>query len=126
VEQNGYPSLERHFSSVETKENEFVIEHYQKTCWNLTSPFKTIARRAGLEGIIRPFDNMRMSRSNEVLARWGQAKESLWIGHSAAVMKNHYLRLSDSDFAEAAADLENQVPHAHDHAEPTEKDDKLE
>ena len=119
--------LERHFSSNETKENEFVIEHYQKTCWNLHSPFCTIARRAGLDDIVRPFDNMRMSRSNEVLTRWGQAKESVWIGHSVEVMKDHYLCLSDTDFAEAAeADLESPIPHAHDHAKPTETDDKLE
>ena len=77
--------------------------------------------------VVRPFDNMRMSRSNEVLARWGQAKESVWIGHSAAVMKDHYLCLSDTDFAEAAeADLESPNPHAQDHAKPTEKDSKLE
>jgi hypothetical protein len=93
----------------------------------LHSPFQTIARRAGLGDIIRPFDNMRMSRSNEVLARWGQAKESVWIGHSVEVMKDHYLCLSDSDFADAAeVDLESQIPHAHDHAKPTETDDKLE
>jgi len=69
--------LERHFSLDETQGNEFVIEHYQKTCWNLNAPFQAIARRAGLGKVVRPFDNMRMSRSNEVLARWGQAKESV-------------------------------------------------
>jgi hypothetical protein len=94
--------LEQHFSLDGTKESEFVIEHYQKTCWNLYNPFQTIAKRAGLGEIIRPFDNMRMSRSNEVLNRWGQAKESLWIGHSARVMRDHYLRLSDEDFSDAA------------------------
>jgi len=115
--------LERHFSSVEAKENEFVIAHYQKTCWNLHSPFCTIARRAGLEGIIRPFDNMRMSRSNEVLSRWGQAQESVWIGHSAAVMKDHYLCLSDTDFAEAAeANVESPNSHAQAHAISTDSD----
>jgi hypothetical protein len=61
-----------------------------------------IAAISGLGIIVRPFDNMRMSRSNEVLNRWGQAKESLWIGHSAKVMKDHYLCLSDEDFSEAA------------------------
>ena len=76
---------------------------------------------------MRPFDNMRMSRSNEVLARWGQAKESLWIGHSAQVMKDHYLCLSDSDFAEAAdASLESQISHAKDHAVDTANDGRRE
>jgi integrase len=72
--------LERHFSLVETEGNEFVIEHYQNPSWNLGTLLQKIARRAGMGSIIRPFDNMRMSRNNEVLARWGQAKESLWIG----------------------------------------------
>jgi hypothetical protein len=37
-------------------------------------------------------------------------------------MKDHYLCLSDSDFADAAeADLASQIPHADDHAKPTVK-----
>jgi len=110
----------------ETKENEFVIEHYQKTAWCLYSRFQTIARHAGLDKIVRPFDNMRMSRSNEVRRRWGEVKESLWIGHTSEVMKKHYLDLSDEEFAEVAgvakADLESQVSHVHAHAMPTDLD----
>ena len=49
-----------------------------------------IAKRAGLGKIIRPFDNMRMSRSNEVDREFGSIKESLWIGHSERVKKEHY------------------------------------
>ena len=119
--------LERHYLLDGTKENEFVIEHFQKKCWNLCGPFRTIARRAGLEGIIRPFDNMRMSRSNEVRRRWGETKESLWIGHTNEIMKKHYLELSDEEFAEAAeASMESPNPHAHDHAKPTDSDGKME
>jgi len=115
--------LERHFSLVETKGNEFVIEHYQKTCWNLNPPFQTIARRAGLGKVVRPFDNMRMTRSNEVERKFGPKKESLWIGHSEKVMVKHYLVMDDNDFAEAAeVDLEPPIPHAQDHAEPTDSD----
>jgi len=115
--------LERYFSLDETKENEFVIEHYQKTAWNLTTPLQTIARRAGLGTIVRPYDNMRMSRSNEVRKRWGQVLESLWIGHSEKVMKDHYALVSDEEFAEAAGmGLETPVPHADDHAVSTVND----
>jgi integrase len=94
--------LDRLFLLDETEGSEFVIESYQQTSWKLQKRFAQIANRAGLGTIIRPFDNMRMSRSNEVLDRWGQAKESLWIGHSTKVMKTHYLHLSDEDFAKAA------------------------
>ena len=120
--------LERHFSLVETKESEFVVEHYQNTAWNMHDTFQTIVRRAGMETIVRPFDNMRMSRSNEVCERFGTAKENLWIGHSEAVRRKHYKgELSDEAFAEAAeADLKSPNPHAHPHAKATEKDDKLE
>jgi len=65
-----------------------------------------------------------MSRSNEVLARWGQAKESVWIGHSVEVMKDHYLCLSDSDYAEAS--LGSQFSHAEAHAKLTVTDGKME
>ena len=119
--------LEQHFSLDETKGNEFVIEHYQKTSWQLNMPFRSIARRAGLGKIVRPFDNMRMSRSNEVDREFGSIKECLWIGHSERVKKEHYYRLEDSDFAEAAeVGLEKPIPHAHDHAKPTATGDKLE
>ena len=94
--------LERHFSLVETKGNEFVIEYYRNTSWNLYTRFQTIARRAGIGNIIRPFDNMRMTRSNEVDRKFGSKKESLWIGHSAKVMIKHYLVLDDEDYSEAA------------------------
>ena len=56
--------------------------------------------------------------------------ESLWIGHSERVMKDHYALVSDDEFAEAAgttkAELEIPIFHAPDHAKPTEKDGKLE
>jgi len=97
-----------------------VIEHFQNTSWQLHTQFQTIAKRAGLGTILRPFDNMRMSRSNEVRKRWGQMLESLWIGHSERVMKDHYALVSDEEFAEVAGtDVESQVLHAHDHAKPT-------
>jgi integrase len=110
--------LERHFSQVEKEGNEFVIEHFQKTSWNLYCPFQTIARRAGVGTIIRPFDNMRTSRSNEVERRFGSKLESLWIGHSEKVMVKHYLVLEDEDYAKAAAgvSLGSQIPHATPHA----------
>jgi integrase len=112
--------LERHFSLVETKGNEFVIQGLQNSRWNLHTPFRTIAKRAGLGTIVRPFDNMRMSRSNEVDREFGSLKESLWIGHSEKVKKEHYYRLEDSDFAEAAgASLESQNHPAQSHAKPT-------
>jgi integrase len=109
--------LDHHFLLDETVGNEFVIQGLQKTNWNLGRMFGKIANYAGLGDIPRPFDNMRMSRSKEVVARWGQAKESLWIGHSAEMMMRHYYYVSDEDFAEAseavmAEEISHAVPHA--------------
>ncbi len=58
--------------------------------------------QAGLETIPRPFDNMRMTRSNEVYNRFGAFKESQWIGHSAKTRQDHYLMIQDSDYLEAS------------------------
>ena len=122
--------LDRHFLLDETKGNEFVIQGLQNSSWNLHPAFQAIAKSAGLGNIIRPFDNMRMSRSNEVDREFGSIKESLWIGHSERVKKEHYYRLEDSDFAEAAgADLGSKKPqnsHAESHAKPVVTDGKME
>lgn len=93
--------LDRYFLSDATERNEFVIQNWQGSRWVLHTGIQQIACNAGLGTLVRPFDNMRMSRSNEVLRRFGEVKESLWIGHSAKVMKNHYFSMSDTDFAEA-------------------------
>jgi len=81
--------LDRHFLLDETVGNEFVIQGLQDTSWVLYEPFRKIADLAGLGTIIRPFDNMRMSRNNEVLERWGEVKESLWIGHCPLLKLQH-------------------------------------
>lgn len=80
---------------------EFVISRYRNPRENLGTPFKKIAKSAGLDGMIRPFDNMRMSRSNEVLREFGGDLESAWIGHSSAVRKQHYFMVNDADFERA-------------------------
>ena len=90
--------LKRHF----LPDNEFVIQGCRGKHWALGTSFQKIADRAGLETVVRPFDNMRMSRSNEVEQRWGAKLESLWIGHSVKTMQKHYANVSDEDFAKAA------------------------
>ena len=87
-----------------------MIEHFQKTSWNVRNQFQVIARRAGLGEIICPFDNMRMSRSNEVERQFGSKKESLWIGHSEKVMLKYYLVLEDEDCTEAAGKWGTKIP----------------
>ena len=85
---------------------EFVINRYRSDEQNLRTHFARIAKRAGLPGIPRPFDNMRMTRSNEVYNRWGAFKESEWIGHSARTRQDHYLMIQDTDFEAASSTRE--------------------
>ena len=118
--------LEYHFSLDGMADNEFVIECFQGTTWQLKHGFDRIAVKSGLGVIPKPFVNMRKTRSNEVVRDFGEVKESLWIGHSTKVMREHYFRLSDDDFLEAAGKLDSQIPHAKSHAKPTANDDKLE
>jgi integrase len=109
--------LEQHFASLgETDDNAFVIQCFQRTSWQLKHSFDQIANKAGMGTILKPFTNMRKTRSNEVFRRWGEIKERLWIGHSTTVMKKHYHWLEDDDFLEAAGKLDNQNPHAVSHA----------
>jgi integrase len=92
--------LERHFSAVRPDNDDFMIQQLQGTCWQLRQQFEKITAKAGLGQINCPFNNMRKSRSNEVVREWGQERENLWLGHSYKVMKKHYLRPIDTDFSE--------------------------
>jgi len=81
------------------KTTEFVVQGLQGTSWALYATFQEISERAGLGIIKYPFRNMRRSRANEVLRKWGEAMERMWIGHSWDVMEKHYLMQLDEDFA---------------------------
>jgi integrase len=115
--------LNQHFSLEEAGKNAFVIQGFQGTTWQLKHGFEKIVANACLGTIPKPFTNMRKTRSNEVLRDFGEIRESLWIGHSTKVMMDHYFRLSDEDFMEAAgASVESQISHANPHAILTEDD----
>ncbi|MCL2305413.1 MAG: site-specific integrase [Planctomycetaceae bacterium] len=94
--------LETLFFMPESEGKEFVINRYRDPQQNLGTTFAKIVKRAGLLEIPRPFDNMRMTRSNEVYNKWGAFKESQWIGHTGRVRQDHYLMIQDSDYEEAA------------------------
>ena len=69
----------------------------------MVNEFTPIAERAGIGPIPRPFNNMRMSRSNEVDGEYGVKEESLWIGHSTKTFKDHYGVTTEEDFKKAVA-----------------------
>ena len=95
--------LERLFKTASTAGKEFVINRYrdpERT--NLGTQFARIVEVARVQPILRPFDNMRASRSTEVYAEFGAFLESQWIGHSSKIAKDHYLQVREEDFERAA------------------------
>ena len=94
--------LEALFFNPNSDGQKFVINRYRDTSQNLRTTFGKIVLRAGLDMFPRPFDNMRMTRSNEIYRKWGAFKESEWVGHSRRVREDHYLSMTDADFQEAA------------------------
>jgi integrase len=93
--------LEPFLSERKVGKEDFLFPHFQGKRVNLGTLLNVIVRRAGLETIVRPFDNMRASRSNEILRKFDCISESHWIGHSRKVMLDHYFQMSDEYFAEA-------------------------
>ena len=84
------------------KNYEFVINRYRDPKTNLGTEFARAAKAAGLDKIPRPFDNMRATRSTEVIKKCGPKVESEWIGHSTETARKHYWMVMEHDFADAA------------------------
>jgi integrase len=62
----------------------------------------TIAKKAGIGVIPRPFDNARASAATEIERQYGAMRESAWLGHSEQMARKCYLMVLDDDFAETA------------------------
>ena len=43
-----------------------------------------------------------MSRSNEIYSEYGVKEESIWIGHSTKIAKDHYWAVTDDDYMKAS------------------------
>ena len=59
--------------------------------------------RAGLKPWPKLFQNLRLTRQNELSKSWPVHVVCEWIGNSQAVAMEHYLRVTDDDFARATA-----------------------
>ncbi|MDR0327349.1 MAG: hypothetical protein LBI05_03525 [Planctomycetaceae bacterium] len=60
-----------------------------------------IAESAGLDKILRPFDNTRASCATEGHCQFGAKNESLWIGHSEKIAEQFYLMVTDGGVTSA-------------------------
>jgi hypothetical protein len=68
---------------------------------NLGTRMGKIIRRAGLEPWPKLFHNLRASRQTELVQRFPEHVVCEWIGNSQAVAREHYLRVTDADYAKA-------------------------
>jgi integrase len=92
--------LDRLRSIPGNEDREFIINRYSnRKSVGLWAPVITIFVRAGIGEIPRPFDNMRMSRSNEIRQQYGTKLESLWIGHTRKTADQYYTVATAEDYA---------------------------
>jgi site-specific recombinase XerD len=79
-----------------------VIRHPRASSWNFATDLKELIELAGVTPWSKPFQNLRLTRANELAQSFPLHVVCEWIGHSRQVAQEHYLRASNADFAKAA------------------------
>jgi integrase len=68
---------------------------------NLGTRMQKIVRRAGVKVWPKLFQNLRATRQTELAQTFPEHVVCEWIGNSQAVAREHYLRVTDEDYAKA-------------------------
>jgi integrase len=126
-----FPELETALSEVwdatPAGSTQHVITRYRDGCGNLRTRFLQIIKRAGLKPWPRLFHNLRATRQTELSARFPIHVVCEWLGNSRLVAQEHYLRVTDADFAAAVTSVQGASRDAyttHDDALLSANDDK--
>ena len=77
----------------------YVVIGTRKTSDNLRTQLKRIVVRAGLKPWPKTWHNLRASRQTELAARFPIHVVCSWLGNSPRVAQDHYLQVTDTDFA---------------------------
>ncbi len=85
---------------------EFCITRYRDTTQNLRTQLERIIKRAGLKPWPKLWHNMRASRQTELAQTWPLHIVCEWIGNSKAIAQEHYLTVTDADYARAASTIQ--------------------
>lgn len=96
------PYLENLFFNEDRDESGFVITRYRGNNSNLRTQFLRIIARAGIPSWERLFHNLRASRETELSASFPMHVVCAWIGNSEQTAKDHYLKVTESDFESAS------------------------
>lgn len=102
-----FPELRPHLEAVRKEadpEAVYVINRHRVGSRNLRTPLEKIMKRAGVASWPRLFQNMRSSRETELAQKYPLHVVTAWIGNSALVATQHYLQVTEEDFAKAAKD----------------------
>ena len=69
----------------------------------LLHTFKKIIARAGVEGWVKPFQNLRASRQTELEQTYPTYVVCRWLGNTPSVARKHYLTVTEDHYRTAAA-----------------------
>lgn len=100
-----FPELRAHLlhASETAREGErHVVRRYRNQA-NLRTRFEKIISRAGVTPWPKLFQNLRSTRQTELAAEHPLHVVCAWLGNKAAIAAEHYLQVTDADFAKAAA-----------------------
>lgn len=85
-----------------TEGSEFVRDRYRHQA-NLQTRFRKIIKRAGRKRWPKLFQNLRSTRQTELAKSYPVHLICAWLGNNAAIAQEHYLQVTDADYAKAAA-----------------------
>ena len=87
-----------------------VIQRYRTKNANLRTQLLRFLTFAGLPTWPKPFTNLRASMSTDLVKKFPPHVEAEWVGHSEKIAKEHYLQVTNADFAKAL-DTEGSATH---------------
>ena len=87
--------------------------------YNPHTQFRRIIERAGIEPWPRLWHNLRASRQNELCATYPLHTACAWLGNSAAIANQHYLKVTDADWQRAVGGAESGALAAQNAAQHT-------
>jgi integrase len=80
---------------------EFIVKGRNRR--NYATQMERIIRRAGIEPWPKIFQNCRATRATELVSQgWPEFKVCKWLGHTEAIAKKHYWKVTDEDYQKAA------------------------
>ena len=104
------PFLDKAFE--EAAEGEEYVVPLARQTGNLRTHALRIIEKAGVSVWPRVFQNLRASRANELTKLYPAHFSRIWIGHTEAVARDHYLKVTDEDYDRASGKAAQNPAHS--------------